>query len=101
MAGAKIAEACLYRVSRGFLDRDGFGADVVVALLTMRIRGLNEHVLEMPKDIRNRMVMRQAIMDRAKHCRYIRKKWPGDYVKLLADVGLHPRTVEGELKTGL
>ena len=72
-----------------------------VALLTFRIRGLNEHILVNKKDVTNRAAMRQMIMARARHLKYIKRKWPERYEQTLLDIGVDARTVEGELKTGL
>jgi ribosomal protein S15P/S13E len=62
---------------------------------------MNEHVMSSKKDVDSRLSMRKAIFARAKHLRYIRKKWPLRYDQLLVDIGVDPSTVEGELKTML
>lgn len=45
--------------------------------------------------------MRNAIFDRARHLKYIRRKYPTKYDQLLVDIGVDPSTVEGELITRL
>jgi len=40
-------------------------------------------------------------MQRARHLKYVRKRNPDKYDQLLVDLGLNPRTVEGELRTQL
>jgi small subunit ribosomal protein S15 len=74
---------------------------VSAALLTLQIRGLNEHILANKKDVSNRGVLRQLIHDRAKVLRYVKRKRPDTYDTLLADIGVAHEAVEGELITRL
>lgn len=89
------------RIIEEFGNGESGSSFVQVALLTMKIRGLNEHLLAKRKDIQNRHAMREDIFSRAKHLRYIKRKWPDRYDQILIDCGLHPRAVEGELITKL
>ena len=69
----------------------------VAALLTTKIRGLNEHILANPRDVHNKRSLRMLVQKRAKVLKYLKRKKPGEYEKTLADIGLEKRAVEGEL----
>ncbi|ORY31227.1 hypothetical protein BCR39DRAFT_558256 [Naematelia encephala] len=70
---------------------------VIAALLTLKIRSLNEHVISNRKDIFNARALRLLTSKRAKVLRYLRRKEPKRYYQTLEDLGLDPRAVEGEL----
>ena len=76
---------------------DGMIPTLVAAILTTKIRGLNEHVLANPKDVHNQKALREMVQKRAKILKYLKRKKPDDYEKTLADCGLDKRAVEGEL----
>ncbi|ORX41003.1 hypothetical protein BD324DRAFT_647903 [Kockovaella imperatae] len=67
------------------------------ALLTMEIRSLNEHCLVQIHDVQNRERLKRLVYERAKHLKYLKRKYPAKYDQALLDLGLDPRTVEGEL----
>ena len=67
------------------------------ASLTMQIRGMNEHLLNARYDTKNKVMLRDKVFERVKVLRYFKRKWPRKYSQLLADIGVDPRCVEGEL----
>ena len=68
------------------------------AIQTMEIRTLNEHCLVNKHDVQNRERLKQMVYDRARNLKYLRGKDTNRYEQALRDLGLDPRTVEGELK---
>jgi small subunit ribosomal protein S15 len=87
---------------------DEFGANsqdtgnqaVQAALLTHKIRELWSHSLRNSRDIHNRRALRLFVQKRARVLKYVKSKDEASYEVLLADLGLHPTAVEGELKLG-
>jgi small subunit ribosomal protein S15 len=74
-------------------NTDGWEA----ALMTTKIRGLNEHILANPKDVHNKRSLRMLVQKRARVLKYLKRTKPDEYERTLADIGLDRRTVEGEL----
>lgn len=67
-------------------------------MLTQQIRDLHEHLQLRPKDMPSRRALRAMLHKRAAHLKYYKRTaHPEEYAQTLADLGLHPRAVEGEL----
>ena len=68
-----------------------------VALLTMRIRNVWDHLMRTKKDIANRRSLRMLVHQRAKMLRYLKRVDEGRYTRILHRCGLESESVEGEL----
>lgn len=72
-------------------------ANALAALLTQKIRSLHQHLSEHPRDTHNRRPLRELVHKRASILKYIKRKQPGEYDRILGDLGLERRAVEGEI----
>ncbi|TDL19415.1 S15/NS1 RNA-binding domain-containing protein [Rickenella mellea] len=72
-------------------------AEVQVALLTMRIRGVWDHLVRCKKDIFSRRSLRRLVHQRAKMLKYVKKIDRTRYDAILERCGLEREAVEGEL----
>lgn len=68
-----------------------------VALMTMKIRNLWDHMMRSKKDIAGRRSLRMLVHQRAKMLKYIKRIDRGRYARILQRVGLEAEAVEGEL----
>ena len=69
-----------------------------VAILTMKIRSLAEHLAANPRDIHSRRGLRGMVMNRKRLLKYFKREKPDEYDGLLADLGLERGAVEGEIR---
>jgi small subunit ribosomal protein S15 len=70
---------------------------MIVAMLTMRIRSLAEHLSQNNRDKHSKRGLRGLVHRRAALLKYFKREEPARYEALLADCGLERRAVEGEL----
>ena len=71
--------------------------DFAVALITMKIRNLWNHLTRSRKDFSNQRALRQLVHQRAKMLKYLKRVDRERYMTILERVGLEPESVEGEL----
>ncbi|KLO20144.1 S15/NS1 RNA-binding domain-containing protein [Schizopora paradoxa] len=71
--------------------------EVQVALLTLKIRSVWEHLIRCKKDLTSRRALRRLVHQRAKMLKYIRSKDRDRYDSILERLALEPGSVEGEL----
>jgi small subunit ribosomal protein S15 len=67
------------------------------ALLTMRIRGMWDHLTAHKKDVACRLNLRKLIHQRAKVLKYLRRTSRERYDALLPRLAIEPEAVEGEI----
>lgn len=71
--------------------------EVQVALLTMKIRNIWDHLMESKKDIHSRRALRILVHQRSKQLKYIKRLDRDRYDRVLERCALEPEAVEGEL----
>ncbi len=72
----------------GVHDKDVGSAEVQIAALTRRIAGLTEHLKAHKKDFSSRRGLLKMVSRRRRLIRYLRRKDPQGYVKLIESLGL-------------
>lgn len=76
------------RKAYGAHDKDVGSAKVQIAALTRRISDLTEHLKTHKKDFSSRRGLLKMVSRRRRLIRYLRRKDPQDYVKLMESLGL-------------
>lgn len=77
---------------------DTGSSEVQAAILTYRIRNLQEHLLDSHRhDSSNRRAMSNLVQQRAKVLKYLKRTKPHRYLALLPRIGIEARAVEGEI----
>ncbi|KAJ7685341.1 mitochondrial ribosomal protein S15 [Mycena polygramma] len=71
--------------------------EVQVAILTYRIRKLYAHLRRCKHDLQNKLSLRKLVHQRAKLLKYLKRTARVRYDNLLAQIGVEPEAVEGEL----
>ena len=74
-----------------------FALSHVVALLTLQVRNVWNHLREFKRDVTNRRSLRRLVHQRAKLLKYLKRTDRDRYERVLERLGLEPRAVEGEL----
>lgn len=69
-------------------DTDTGSPEAQVALLTKQIEELATHLKKHKKDFHSRRGLLQMVANRRKHLRYLEKKNPTEYEKLIKTLGL-------------
>ncbi len=77
----------IYKVY-GVHDKDVGSAEVQIAVLTRRIADLTEHLKAHKKDFSSRRGLLKMVSRRRRLVRYLRRKDPHGYVKLIESLGL-------------
>ena len=72
----------------GASDKDSGSAEVQVALLTERIKGLTEHMKTHPKDFHTRRGLLMLVGKRRRLLSYIKARDIEDYRKLIKSLGI-------------
>ncbi len=72
----------------GANDKDSGSAEVQVALLTERIKGLTEHMKTHPKDFHTRRGLLMLVGKRRRLLSYIKARDIEDYRKLIKSLGI-------------
>ena len=72
----------------GANDKDSGSAEVQVALLTERIKGLTEHMKVHPKDFHTRRGLLMLVGKRRRLLSYIKARDIEDYRKLIKSLGI-------------
>ena len=72
----------------GANDKDSGSAEVQVALLTERIKGLTEHMKTHPKDFHTRRGLLMIVGRRRRLLSYIKKRDINEYRELIAKLGI-------------
>lgn len=72
-------------------------SSTTVALLTLKIRNVWDHLMRSKKDIAGRRSLRQLVHQRAKMLKYIKKQGASRYERILKRTALERESVEGEL----
>ncbi|ORY99200.1 hypothetical protein BCR43DRAFT_455711 [Syncephalastrum racemosum] len=78
-------------------EGDTGSPEVQAAVYTIRILNLNSHLQQHRKDKHNYRQLRMMVHKRAKILKYLKRKSQDRYHQCLAELGLEPRAVEGEL----
>lgn len=73
-----------YRAS----EKDVGSTEVQVAILTERIRNITEHLKQNKKDYASQRGLLKLVGRRSTLLRYLSRKRPDDYKKLIASLGL-------------
>ncbi len=68
-----------------------------VALLTLKIRSVWDHLMKCKKDLTSRRALRRLVHQRAKMLKYIKGIDRDRYDRILERLALEPDSVEGEL----
>lgn len=76
------------RKAYGAHDKDVGSAGVQIAALTRRISDLTEHLKTHKKDFSSRRGLLKMVSRRRRLIRYLRRKDPQGYVKLMESLGL-------------
>jgi len=71
--------------------------EVQVALLTLKIRSVWDHLMKCKKDLTSRRALRRLVHQRAKMLKYIKGVDRDRYDRILERLALEPDSVEGEL----
>jgi small subunit ribosomal protein S15 len=69
----------------------------LVALLTLQVRNVWDHLREFKRDVANRRSLRRLVHQRAKLLKYLKRTDRDRYERVLTRLGLEPGAVEGEL----
>lgn len=85
------------RIVDEFGNGQSGSSEVQAALLTLKIRSLHEHLSSHPRDTHNRRPLRSLVHKRASILKYLKRSQPGEYDRVLTDLGLERRAVEGEI----
>ncbi len=72
----------------GVHDKDVGSVEVQIAALTRRIADLTEHLKTHKKDFASRRGLLKMVSRRRRLIRYLRRKDPQGYVKLIESLGL-------------
>ena len=69
-------------------DTDTGSPEAQVAVLTRKIEELAKHLKKNKKDFHSRRGLLQMVADRRKHLKYLERKNPEAYAKLIKKLGL-------------